>query len=253
MSILTSYSRSRFLADLTLGFSDGLTVPFALTAGVSSLGKTETVIYAGLAEVCAGCLSMGIGGYLAAKGELTDAQDEASEAESSDDDTATEHDHHHRHRPDMRRDGETSCSAGELEKGLLAPGGDPEPRCVGDDDDDDGTDTEELPAAGRERGREMPSPMLTGLSIAVGYVLGGLLPLVPYFFVRKVGDGLLWSAVLCVLALFVFGFGKRMVSSGRRRAGWVWRCLWEGLQMAALGGLAAGAAVLCVNLLRGSM
>src|ERR1700761_6968955 len=60
----------RFLSDFTLGFSDGLTVPFALTAGLSSLGRTDTVIYAGLAELCAGSISMGIGGYLSAKDEL---------------------------------------------------------------------------------------------------------------------------------------------------------------------------------------
>lgn len=48
---------SRFLADFTLGFADGLTVPFALTAGLSSLGETQTVIYAGMAEICAGSIS----------------------------------------------------------------------------------------------------------------------------------------------------------------------------------------------------
>ncbi|KAJ4321443.1 hypothetical protein N0V84_005365 [Fusarium piperis] len=60
----------RFLSDFTLGFSDGLTVPFALTAGLSSLGKTDTVISGGLAELCAGSISMGIGGYLAASDEI---------------------------------------------------------------------------------------------------------------------------------------------------------------------------------------
>lgn len=48
---------SRFLADFTLGFADGLTVPFALTAGLSSLGETKTVLYAGMAEICAGSIS----------------------------------------------------------------------------------------------------------------------------------------------------------------------------------------------------
>ena len=61
---------TRFLSDFTLGFSDGLTVPFALTAGLSSLGRTDTVISGGLAELCAGSISMGIGGYLAARDEI---------------------------------------------------------------------------------------------------------------------------------------------------------------------------------------
>lgn len=64
-----SYSSSfrvdpRIIADATIGLSDGLTVPFALTAGLSALGDTKLVIYAGLAELCAGALSMGLGGYL---------------------------------------------------------------------------------------------------------------------------------------------------------------------------------------------
>lgn len=54
----------RIIADATIGLSDGLTVPFALTAGLSALGDTKLVIYAGLAELCAGALSMGLGGYL---------------------------------------------------------------------------------------------------------------------------------------------------------------------------------------------
>lgn len=60
---------SKFLSNFTLGFADGFTVPFALSAGLSSLSQTKTVIYAGLAEICAGSISMGIGGYLAARGE----------------------------------------------------------------------------------------------------------------------------------------------------------------------------------------
>ncbi|KAK3381112.1 VIT family-domain-containing protein [Podospora didyma] len=62
-------SLRRFLAEFTLGFADGLTVPFALMAGLSSSGQTSTVIYAGMAEICAGSISMGVGGYLAARGD----------------------------------------------------------------------------------------------------------------------------------------------------------------------------------------
>jgi hypothetical protein len=54
----------RIISDATIGLSDGLTVPFALTAGLSALGDSKLVIYAGLAELCAGMLSMGLGGYL---------------------------------------------------------------------------------------------------------------------------------------------------------------------------------------------
>ncbi|MBE3048093.1 VIT1/CCC1 transporter family protein [Candidatus Bathyarchaeota archaeon] len=59
----------RVVSDATIGLSDGLTVPFALTAGLSALGDTRVVIYGGFAELIAGALSMGLGGYLGAKSE----------------------------------------------------------------------------------------------------------------------------------------------------------------------------------------
>jgi len=59
----------RIISDATIGLSDGLTVPFALTAGLSALGDTRVVIYGGLAELVAGAISMGLGGYLGAKSE----------------------------------------------------------------------------------------------------------------------------------------------------------------------------------------
>ena len=60
---------ARIISDATIGLSDGLTVPFALTAGLSALGNTRVVIYGGLAELIAGAISMGLGGYLGAKSE----------------------------------------------------------------------------------------------------------------------------------------------------------------------------------------
>lgn len=60
---------ARFVSDAVLGLSDGMTVPFALTAGLSELGDTRVVVLAGLAELVAGAISMGLGGYLGAKSE----------------------------------------------------------------------------------------------------------------------------------------------------------------------------------------
>ena len=62
----------RIISDATIGLSDGLTVPFALTAGLSALGTTKVVIFGGLAELIAGAISMGLGGYLGAKSEMYD-------------------------------------------------------------------------------------------------------------------------------------------------------------------------------------
>lgn len=59
----------RIVSDAILGLSDGLTVPFALSAGLSALGNTKVVVLGGLAELAAGALSMGLGGYVGAKSE----------------------------------------------------------------------------------------------------------------------------------------------------------------------------------------
>ncbi|KAG7291378.1 hypothetical protein NEMBOFW57_001396 [Staphylotrichum longicolle] len=115
-------SLQAFLADFTLGFADGLTVPFALTAGLSSLGQTSTVLYAGMAEICAGSISMGIGGYLAARGEAR-----AASSSSSAEDEGYE-------RPDRASEDAASL--------LSSDGGDLEKRggseSVGNGDDDAG-------------------------------------------------------------------------------------------------------------------
>ncbi len=61
---------ARIVSDAILGLSDGLTVPFALTAGLTALGDTRVVILGGLAELVAGAISMGLGGYVGAKSEV---------------------------------------------------------------------------------------------------------------------------------------------------------------------------------------
>lgn len=59
----------RIVSDAIIGLSDGMTVPFALTAGLSALGDTKVVVFGGMAELIAGAISMGLGGYLGAKSE----------------------------------------------------------------------------------------------------------------------------------------------------------------------------------------
>ncbi|KAF2496993.1 hypothetical protein BU16DRAFT_345786 [Lophium mytilinum] len=70
LSILGWLSDARVVSDATIGLSDGLTVPFALSAGLSTLGSSKIVIFAGLAELIAGAISMGLGAWLAASGEV---------------------------------------------------------------------------------------------------------------------------------------------------------------------------------------
>ncbi|KAI0845935.1 VIT family-domain-containing protein [Daldinia vernicosa] len=237
-----------FLSHFTLGFADGLTVPFALTAGLSSLGYTKTVIYAGMAEICAGCISMGISGYLAAKGETAmKNRDHGEGLELAGRENILEYlaplelpshllqyvKDHIDYNPAVSR--RLQCHLNSTADGLTS-------------------NTKGFP------------PALVGLSVSVGYMLGGLLPLFPYFFVSEVADGLRWSFVVCVLALFVFGFAKdyllhkESVGSswqygGTKRGPVVWERVkkgcWEGIWMVVMGGIAAVAAVLCVKLFEG--
>ncbi|KXH28961.1 hypothetical protein CSAL01_11589 [Colletotrichum salicis] len=264
---MVSPKLSRFLSDFTLGFSDGLTVPFALTAGLSSLGRSETVIYAGLAELCAGCISMGIGGYLAARdsshddsrrvppppvdeeeqGMLSSAgrrsEDEIDDEKRRTDELVDEEEVVLRYlQPLGLRETTVAMVVGAVRSqsgGLSwaserirgAQASRPEVFI-----ENDAVETSRLPV----------SPIFSGLSISLGYLCGGLMPLLPYFFASSVGRGLLWSIVVCLIALFAFGAGKSwLLGDGKTSR---IQCLWEGLQMMMFGCCAAGAAVLCVRL-----
>ncbi|KAK1763454.1 hypothetical protein QBC33DRAFT_549753 [Phialemonium atrogriseum] len=238
-----------------------------------------------MAEICAGSISMGVGGYLAARGEERDAADAAAAAARGGD-----------------RDGGGWGGDGSEKEGQAAVTrylgaldlppqlvemvlehvrqrpGIGEALLLGADRDDGGDGDHE----GEQRGgrRLVASPVFVGLSVSLGYLLGGLLPLFPYFFVSHVGDGLLWSFAVCVVALFVFGFSKDFALSRRRRRrgdsssddkhaemvvldgrgrvarrvvpwGDIGRSAWEGAQMVILGSVAALAAVLCVRMFEG--
>ncbi|KAF7543846.1 hypothetical protein G7Z17_g10407 [Cylindrodendrum hubeiense] len=200
-----SPSLTRFLSDFTLGFSDGLTVPFALTAGLSSLGNTDTVISGGLAELCAGCISMGIGGYLAARDEIPQPQRPSQQQSDVDDEEEA--------RGMLSYDGnsESSTSLDVAEKAsgnteelirqhlepldlppaiistILTTLQDEPSRAVRTaaslqsyNDKLSASTTDPLPI----------SPVLSGLSISLGYTIGGIIPLCPYFFAATVGLGL---------------------------------------------------------------
>ncbi|KAJ4246038.1 hypothetical protein NW762_013783 [Fusarium torreyae] len=190
----------RFLSDFTLGFSDGLTVPFALTAGLSSLGKTDTVITGGLAELCAGSISMGIGGYLAALDECAPCQSDATDVEevqgmlsydgTSDSDSTVE---------DSEK---VQMQAEDLVRQHLEPLGLPSSTVstilngIQESVDLQRTvsrlqsfrNSVSTPSQPIE-----PSPIVSGLSISLGYAIGGIIPLLPYFFASTVGMGLRWS------------------------------------------------------------
>jgi len=235
--------------DIVIGLSDGLTVPFALTAGLSSLGESRLVVLGGVAELIAGALSMGIGGFLASQAERDHYRYLASHTSAR-----------------VVR----SCS-GEMEREVtaaLGPLGVDEKLCrqvaqnlreveVSDESGVSGAPglrwskdvglTAFLLKFG-EGLEEVPTKRLftSAFTIGMGYLLGGLIPLLPYFFTPHARTGLLWSCILTGVVLLIFGFVKCHVTG----AGKGWKgYAWGAVSTLMVGGAAAGAAYGIVALL----
>jgi vacuolar iron transporter family protein len=212
--------------DIVIGMSDGLTVPFALAAGLSgAVDSTGLIITAGLAEVAAGAIAMGLGGYLAAR---TDAEHFAGERAREERET--------RELPETE--------AAEVAQ-VFRDYGLPEE-----------TVTAVVGAIRSSRKRWVdfmikfelglaePDPRRarnSALTIALSYVAGGLIPLTPYFFWRVVQAALIGSVLVTMLALFVFGFIKGRFTTNRPvRSAW---------QTVLVGGVAAVAAFLIARMI----
>lgn len=225
----------RIISDATIGLSDGLTVPFALTAGLSALGRTEVVIYGGLAELIAGSISMGLGGYLAAK----------SEAESY---YATQTETRKRilREPDLIADDVRGIMDGI---GLPEHLAENVTQCLANGNED------RLLSFLMRFEHSLPEPpcnrpFTCALTIALGYFVGGFIPLLPYLFVgqNEVRKGLFWSMGVMAITLFMFGYVKTAVVQGWR--GWkvVQKAGKGGIEMLVVGSMAAGAAMGLVQL-----
>lgn len=215
---------SQPLKDLVLGLADGLTVPFALAAGLSgAVDSTHIVIIACLAEIAAGGISMGLGGYLAAKAE---AEHYAAEYQRE----SYEIDH----LPDK-----------EVEETLeiLQDFGVPEaqrPKIV----DAISSDKEKwIDFMMRfELGLEKPHASniwLSPLRIGLAYVIGGLVPLAPYFFYKHIHAALSCSIIVTLFALFIFGSCKAYFMKTK--------ILVSALQTTLIGALASATAFVVVK------
>jgi len=190
-------SSSALLTDIVIGMSDGLTVPFALAAGLSgAVSSTSIIVIAGIAEICAGSIAMGLGGYLAGK---------------------TEQDHY---KSELRREYEEVEKVPEQEKAEVKTFF----ANLGLSEEMQQMATEEMSRDKEkwvdfmmkyELGLDKPDPKRatkSALNIGLSYIAGGLVPLLPYFFVEIPEDGLKWSAVLTLCCLFVFGYFKSKVT-----------------------------------------
>ncbi|KAH9934175.1 VIT family-domain-containing protein [Fomitopsis serialis] len=235
--------------DVVIGLSDGLTVPFALTAGLSSLGESKLVILGGIAELIAGAISMGIGGFLASQAER---------------------DHYRYLRKQTRARVLRSCE-GEMERevyGVLGPVGVDEKtsravaHCLMNVEvDSHGEGSTTAAGSDSEAGlrwsssvglsafllkfgeglEEVPTKRLyiSAFTIGMGYLIGGIIPLLPYFFEPVAYRALIWSSIVTGIVLLVFGAVKaRITGAGQGAGGYIWGAV----STLLVGGAAAAAA-----------
>jgi VIT1/CCC1 family predicted Fe2+/Mn2+ transporter len=215
----THFQAPESVRDVVIGMSDGLTVPFALAAGLSgTVHDTWIVVVAGLAEIAAGSIAMGLGGYLAAR---TDRDHYVSELDREMRETVE--------LPDKERDEVADVFRGYgMSEEDIAP-------------------VVQAISSDRKRwvdfmmrfelGLEEPDPSRarnSAVTIAVSYVVGGLVPLAPYMLIARLNSALEVSVAVTLAALFGFGWVK-----GKLTGISPWR---GGCQTVVIGGLASAAA-----------
>ncbi|KAF8330501.1 Ccc1 family [Amanita rubescens] len=205
------------IRDITIGFADGLTVPFALTAGLSSLGSSKLVITGGLAELFSGAISMGLGAYLAA---VTERDRYLSEEKRQREQVLT--------RPDAKKIYDLFAQYGISKEASGA--------IVDELSRDDDSWVKfmmdfELKLEKPNVSRAWISAGTMGLS----YFIGGLLPMIPYFVIDNVTHALFVSIAVTFIVLVAFGFVKNYVTIKTKRAGF-----YGAVQTVIVGALAAG-------------
>ncbi len=192
----THFQGSELLTDIVIGMSDGLTVPFALAAGLSgAVSNSHIILTAGIAEIVAGSIAMGLGGYLSGR---------------------TEVDHY---AAELKREYEETELYPEVEK--------EEVRKVFADYGMSKTLQNQIAdemALNKdnwvnfmmryELGLEKPDAKRAGnaaFNIGASYIVGGLVPLLPYAIFSNVHEGLMASCVVTLIALFIFGYFKSRI------------------------------------------
>jgi VIT1/CCC1 family predicted Fe2+/Mn2+ transporter len=221
------FTASAAVRDIVIGMSDGLTVPFALAAGLTgAIASTAIVVTAGFAEIAAGSIAMGLGGYLAAK---TDSEHYASE----------------RQREILETVELADVETEEVAKvfrgyGLSESQMHPIVNAITSDQE------RWVDFMMRfELGLEEPDPARatrSAATIAVSYIVGGLVPLAPYILMKQIHAALMVSVAVTLLALFGFGSIKGYFTGVKP-----WRA---GSQTVIVGGLAAAAAFFIARLIQ---
>lgn len=222
------FTAGETVRDVVIGMADGLTVPFALAAGLSgAVASTEIIVTAGLAEIVAGSIAMGLGGYLAGRSDAEHFEKEYNR-ELFEIDNMLEHE-----KDEVIEIFESY--------GLTAAESVPIVESLARRKKDFADFMMRF-----ELGLEKPEPkraLQSGATIGGAYIFGGLIPLSPYVILSEAHEALLWSCIITIVALFVFGYIKGRFTGLKP--------LKSALQTSLIGSAAAGAAFLIAKLIGG--
>jgi predicted membrane protein (TIGR00267 family) len=219
---------SETIRDIVIGMSDGLTVPFALAAGLSgAISSSGLVVTAGIAEIVAGSIAMGLGGYLAGRTEVDHYQSE------------------------LKREYEEVERLPEQEKAevreVFAGFGLSETlqHQIADEMTKDKKQWVEFMMR-YELGLEEPNAnraRKSAVTIGISYIVGGIIPLAPYILISHAQEALFYSCGLTLICLFIFGYFKSKMTGQPALTG--------ACKVVVIGALAAGAAFMMAKLITG--
>ena len=219
------FQQSDTIRDIVIGMSDGLTVPFALAAGLSSaVSNNDIIITAGLAEIVAGSIAMGLGGYLAGKTEI-EHYDSELKREYSEIDT-----HYEVERKEVKEIFAGYGLSSESQEIIINEM---------EKDHDKWVDFMMRFELGLDK-PDINRARKSALNIGIAYIVGGIVPLSAYFFTDLPHTGLLYSALITVMCLMFFGYFKSKVTGQEPLKG--------AFRTTMIGVLAAGAAYLFAKL-----
>lgn len=217
--IESHFTSSLMMRDIVIGMADGLTVPFALAAGLSgAVDGTRIVVVAGLAEIAAGAIAMGLGGYLAARNDAEHYASEMKREELEVVERTADEEHEVREILETYGLGKAQCDP--IISHFKA-----NPKLWVDW------------MMRFELGLETPDPtraVKSAATIAFSYIAGGMVPLTPYILSSSPQTALLYSVIATLIALFAFGYMKGTFTGTHP--------FQSAFRTTLIGGLAAGAA-----------
>ncbi len=220
------FEQSELIRDIVIGMADGLTVPFALAAGLTgAVDSNGIIITAGIAEIAAGSIAMGLGGYLAGKTEIEHYDSELKRE-------YYEVDHFYEREKEEVREVFAAYGVSSATQHLVA--------------DEIARDKDKWVdfMMRYELGLEKPDTRRarnSALNIGLAYIVGGIVPLSAYFFTARPHDGLLYSSLITIACLATFGYFKSRFTGQPAVAG--------ALRTTGIGVVAAAAAYLIATLI----